>query len=232
MCEVIPEETRSDYSKDLEGDKDSAPLLVSSPMNFKIPVPEAPVRKTSNHWVRKSTSTPETWKLFEFLRLFLPSVATVLASGSCWATLWWLWSTPWPVCSPGCWSSRYLWRRWTLACCTPSCSWHRRTSMCANWKRYNSKDPGCLHQIPQKQLKNWPPLFQIRCESRVLLCCYRAVNVHYYKYTVHGINIFALSILSFLRSWINLENVSSIGQNISFSPFPLSLWSLQTSCRW
>lgn len=77
-------------------------------------------------------------------------------------------------------------------------------------------------EIPQKQLKNWPPLFQIRCESRVLLCCYRAVNVYYYKYTVHGINIFALSILSFLRSWINFENVSSIGQNISFSPFPLS----------
>lgn len=34
-----------------------------------------------------------------------------------------------------------------------------------------------------------------RCESRVILCCYRAVNVYYYKYTVQGINIFALSIL-------------------------------------
>uniref|UniRef100_H3CQ62 Cation/H+ exchanger protein 1 n=1 Tax=Tetraodon nigroviridis TaxID=99883 RepID=H3CQ62_TETNG len=32
-------------------------------------------------------------------------------------------------------------------------------------------------------------------ESRVLLCCYRAVNLYYYKYSVHGINIFALNLL-------------------------------------
>lgn len=51
-CEVIPEETNSNNSKDLERNKDSAPLLVSSPINVDIPVPAAPVRKTSNHWVR------------------------------------------------------------------------------------------------------------------------------------------------------------------------------------
>ncbi|XP_051910968.1 cation/H+ exchanger protein 1 [Hippocampus zosterae] len=34
-----------------------------------------------------------------------------------------------------------------------------------------------------------------RCEARVILCCYRAVNVYYYKYTVQGINIFALNLL-------------------------------------
>lgn len=32
-------------------------------------------------------------------------------------------------------------------------------------------------------------------QTRVILCCYRAFNVFYYKYTVQGINIFALSIL-------------------------------------
>uniref|UniRef100_A0A665WQU4 Cation/H+ exchanger protein 1 n=1 Tax=Echeneis naucrates TaxID=173247 RepID=A0A665WQU4_ECHNA len=33
------------------------------------------------------------------------------------------------------------------------------------------------------------------CETRVILCCYQAFNVYYYKYTVHGINIFALNLL-------------------------------------
>ncbi|KAM9334972.1 cation/H+ exchanger protein 1 [Symphorus nematophorus] len=33
------------------------------------------------------------------------------------------------------------------------------------------------------------------CETRVILCCYQACNVYYYKYTVQGINIFALNLL-------------------------------------
>uniref|UniRef100_UPI0037E8BF42 cation/H+ exchanger protein 1 n=1 Tax=Semicossyphus pulcher TaxID=241346 RepID=UPI0037E8BF42 len=33
------------------------------------------------------------------------------------------------------------------------------------------------------------------CEARVILCCYQAFNVYYYKYTVQGINIFALNLL-------------------------------------
>ncbi|XP_051248774.1 cation/H+ exchanger protein 1 isoform X2 [Dicentrarchus labrax] len=33
------------------------------------------------------------------------------------------------------------------------------------------------------------------CETRVILCCYQAFNVYYYKYTVQGINIFALNLL-------------------------------------
>uniref|UniRef100_A0AAQ5XKL6 Cation/H+ exchanger protein 1 n=1 Tax=Amphiprion ocellaris TaxID=80972 RepID=A0AAQ5XKL6_AMPOC len=32
-------------------------------------------------------------------------------------------------------------------------------------------------------------------ERRVILCCYRAFNVYYYKYTIQGINIFALNLL-------------------------------------
>ncbi|XP_034019255.1 cation/H+ exchanger protein 1 [Thalassophryne amazonica] len=32
-------------------------------------------------------------------------------------------------------------------------------------------------------------------ETRVILCCYQAFNIHYYKYTVQGISIFALNLL-------------------------------------
>uniref|UniRef100_A0A8C1R9D8 Cation/H+ exchanger protein 2 n=1 Tax=Cyprinus carpio TaxID=7962 RepID=A0A8C1R9D8_CYPCA len=32
-------------------------------------------------------------------------------------------------------------------------------------------------------------------ESRVILCCYHAVNLYYYKYTVDGINVFAVNLL-------------------------------------
>lgn len=53
-CEVIPEETDNVDNKDLIEDKDSAPLLVSSPVTAEIPVPEPPARKTSNHWVGRS----------------------------------------------------------------------------------------------------------------------------------------------------------------------------------
>ncbi|XP_077450117.1 cation/H+ exchanger protein 1 isoform X1 [Stigmatopora argus] len=35
----------------------------------------------------------------------------------------------------------------------------------------------------------------LRSEARVVLCCYRAVNLYYYKYSVRGINIFALNLL-------------------------------------
>lgn len=32
-------------------------------------------------------------------------------------------------------------------------------------------------------------------DTKVVLCCYQALNWYYYKFTVQGINIFALSIL-------------------------------------
>lgn len=35
----------------------------------------------------------------------------------------------------------------------------------------------------------------LACETRVVLFCNKAINVHYYKYTVHGINIFAVNLL-------------------------------------
>ncbi|KAM7367123.1 hypothetical protein PAMP_015047 [Pampus punctatissimus] len=54
-CEVIPEEKDSEDSKDLVRDKDSSPLLVSSPIPVEIPVPELPARHISKHWCRVGT---------------------------------------------------------------------------------------------------------------------------------------------------------------------------------
>lgn len=47
------------------------------------------------------------------------------------------------------------------------------------------------------------------CETRVILCCYQAFNVYYYKYTVQGINIFALSILNWFP-WFKLRKVRDL----------------------
>ncbi|TSQ92618.1 Low affinity vacuolar monovalent cation/H(+) antiporter [Bagarius yarrelli] len=33
------------------------------------------------------------------------------------------------------------------------------------------------------------------CEGPALLCCYHAINIYYYKYTVDGINVFAVNLL-------------------------------------
>lgn len=64
-------------------------------------------------------------------------------------------------------------------------------------KVLNERQWSVALKSPKAAKKAWLLLFQTRCETQVLLCCYRALNVYYYKYTVHGINIFALSILSF-----------------------------------
>lgn len=94
-------------------EKDSAPLLMSTPIPVRIAVPEPPAQKTSKHWVKKS--------LYHLVRLSmcctndstcsLCSVASALMFGCCWASPSWPWSTPWPACSPGCRSSLYLWPR-------------------------------------------------------------------------------------------------------------------------
>ncbi|XP_027529172.1 low affinity vacuolar monovalent cation/H(+) antiporter-like, partial [Neopelma chrysocephalum] len=38
-------------------------------------------------------------------------------------------------------------------------------------------------------------------EGEVILCCYRAANPYYYKYSVHGLNVFAVSILGQRWGW-------------------------------
>lgn len=76
------------------------------------------------------------WNIYISIPFY--SVASVLIFGFYWVSLSWLWSTPWPVCSPGCSSSRYLLPKWTLVHWLPSSSWHQRTFRSTHWKRYSS----------------------------------------------------------------------------------------------
>uniref|UniRef100_A0A672L9I8 Low affinity vacuolar monovalent cation/H(+) antiporter-like n=1 Tax=Sinocyclocheilus grahami TaxID=75366 RepID=A0A672L9I8_SINGR len=48
--------------------------------------------------------------------------------------------------------------------------------------------------MPPEEVKVWT-VKKVSCETRVLLCCYRAFNWYYYKYTVDGINVFAVNLL-------------------------------------
>ncbi|KAG9280193.1 putative cation exchanger [Astyanax mexicanus] len=50
--------------------------------------------------------------------------------------------------------------------------------------------------LPPEEIQVRPVKKLPGCETRVLLCCYRAVNWNYYKYTVDGINVFAVNLLS------------------------------------
>ncbi|XP_065145763.1 cation/H+ exchanger protein 1 [Paramisgurnus dabryanus] len=50
------------------------------------------------------------------------------------------------------------------------------------------------------------------CETRVLLCCYNAFNWYYYKYTVDGINVFAVNLLplvviTMVIGYVDRENI-------------------------
>ncbi|KAF3859182.1 hypothetical protein F7725_021581 [Dissostichus mawsoni] len=125
-CEVIPEESNS------SGNKDSAPLLMSSPIPVEIPVPEPAAGKTSNHWCRVST--------YVWLLLGYPFLAVVHS----------------------------------LACVL---SWL------------------LVFTIPVAKMNARTMTITAVCETKVILCCYRAFNVYYYKYSVQGINIIPLNLL-------------------------------------
>ncbi|RXN06903.1 cation exchanger [Labeo rohita] len=43
-------------------------------------------------------------------------------------------------------------------------------------------------------------------EDRVVLCCYHAVNLYYYKYTVDGINVFAVIIVTLVIGYVDKTN--------------------------
>ncbi|PWA18287.1 hypothetical protein CCH79_00017809, partial [Gambusia affinis] len=142
-CDIVPQE-----HKDLVGDKDCTPLLVSSPLPVEIPVPTLPPRKTTKHWCRVST--------FLWLLLGYPVLAVV----HCLAfVLSWLPVFTIPIAKM---NSRIL---TTVLLMAP-------------------EDIEIL-SLDKKDV----------CETRVVLYCYEAFNVYYYKYTVQGINIFALNLL-------------------------------------
>ncbi|XP_061768240.1 cation/H+ exchanger protein 1 isoform X1 [Nerophis ophidion] len=147
-CEVIPEERDSEDSRDVIDEKDSRPLLMSSPLPIEIPVPELSVRSRSKYWCRVSTYI---WLLLGYpILVVVHAVACVLS--------------------------------WLLVFTIPVFKMNARTFAIVLLMA-----PEDIHiHTPEKTF---------RCETRVILCCYRAVNLYYYKYTVHGINIFALNLL-------------------------------------
>ncbi|XP_068587490.1 cation/H+ exchanger protein 1 isoform X3 [Cebidichthys violaceus] len=138
--EVIPEDSEDGR------EKDSAPLLMSSPIPVMIPVPEPPARKTSRHWCR----------IIVWLLLGYPVLA-VVHSMAC--LLSWLPVFTIPVAKMNA-------RALTIV---------------------------LLMEPEDIQIHRLEKTFG--CETRVILCCYHAFNAYYYKYTVQGINIFALNLL-------------------------------------
>uniref|UniRef100_A0A3Q3S1S1 Cation/H+ exchanger protein 1 n=1 Tax=Mastacembelus armatus TaxID=205130 RepID=A0A3Q3S1S1_9TELE len=142
-CEVIPEVGDSEDSKDLVTNKDSAPLLVSSPVPVEIPIHELPARKTSKYWCRISTYI---WLLLGYPVLaVVHSLACVLS--------------------------------WMLVFTIPVAKMNARAMSTV------------LLMAPEDIQIHRPG------KTRVILYCYQASNVYYYKYSVQGINIFGLNLL-------------------------------------
>ncbi|XP_047431030.1 cation/H+ exchanger protein 1 [Mugil cephalus] len=133
-------------SEDQIRDKESAPLLMSSPILVDVAVPAPAARKTSKLWCRFST--------YIWLLLGYP-VLVVVHSLAC--VISWLLVFTIPVAKM---NARILTTVLLMA-------------------------PEDVH-IRKLEKKH---------EIRVILCCYQALNVFYYKYTVQGINIFALNLL-------------------------------------
>ncbi|XP_076578769.1 cation/H+ exchanger protein 1 [Chaetodon auriga] len=147
--EVIPEERDSEDNKDVVRDKDSAPLLVSSPIPVEIPVPEPPAKKTSN---------PLQCRVSTYVWLFLCYPLLVV------------------VHSLACLLS------WLLVFTIPVAKMNART---LTTTLLMAPEDIQIHKLEKAPV----------CQTRVLLCCYQAFNLYYYKYTVQGINIFALNLL-------------------------------------
>uniref|UniRef100_A0A8D2ZEN7 Cation/H+ exchanger protein 1 n=1 Tax=Scophthalmus maximus TaxID=52904 RepID=A0A8D2ZEN7_SCOMX len=146
LVRLCKRETEDD--RDPVMNKDSSPLLVSSPISCAIPVPEPAARKTSRHWCRVST--------YVWLILGYPVLAVVH--------------------SLACILS------WLLIFTIPVAKMNAHTLATV------------LLMAPEDvQIRRLEKT--IGCEIRVILCCYQASNVYYCKYSVQGINIFALNLL-------------------------------------
>ncbi|KAJ8007257.1 hypothetical protein DPEC_G00115670 [Dallia pectoralis] len=59
--------------------------------------------------------------------------------------------------------------------------------------KMNARTLGIILLMPPEKV-HIQPLKQ-NCEGQVLLCCYRSFNWYYYKYTLDGINVFAVNLL-------------------------------------
>ncbi|NXO79453.1 VNX1 protein, partial [Sitta europaea] len=68
---------------------------------------------------------------------------------------------------------------------------------------------------------------EVPLEGEVILCCYRAANPYYYKYTVDGINVFAVNLLPLVLVTLVLGYVDSHNQlSGSAVKFTLALLSI------
>uniref|UniRef100_G3Q824 Cation/H+ exchanger protein 1 n=1 Tax=Gasterosteus aculeatus TaxID=69293 RepID=G3Q824_GASAC len=142
-------------------EKDSAPLLMSTPIPVRIAVPEPPAQKTSKHWVKKSLYHLQCRvSTYVWLLLGFPVLA-VVHSLAC--VLSWLPVFTIPVAKMNA-------RALTVVLLM---------------------EPEDI----QIHMLDTVDIYTCECESRVVLCCYHAFNVYFYKYTVQGINIFALNLL-------------------------------------
>ncbi|XP_026182869.1 cation/H+ exchanger protein 1 [Mastacembelus armatus] len=150
-CEVIPEVGDSEDSKDLVTNKDSAPLLVSSPVPVEIPIHELPARKTSKYWVRKCRISTYIWLLLGYPVLaVVHSLACVLS--------------------------------WMLVFTIPVA-------------KMNARAMSTVLLMAPEDIQIHRPGKKFVSQTRVILYCYQASNVYYYKYSVQGINIFGLNLL-------------------------------------
>ncbi|XP_030642822.1 cation/H+ exchanger protein 1 [Chanos chanos] len=61
--------------------------------------------------------------------------------------------------------------------------------------KMNARILGTILLMPPEEVHIRPVKKPQGCETKVLLCCYNAFNWYYYKYTVDGINVFAVNLL-------------------------------------
>ncbi|XP_053572354.1 uncharacterized protein LOC128662571 [Bombina bombina] len=68
---------------------------------------------------------------------------------------------------------------------------------------------------------------EVSYETEIILCCYHAINIYYYKYTVDGLNVFAVNLILLVIVSLVLGYVDS-HNNYTSSPvkFTLSLLSI------
>ncbi|NXQ35598.1 VNX1 protein, partial [Alaudala cheleensis] len=83
---------------------------------------------------------------------------------------------------------------------------------------------------PQRLLARRLSSTEVPLEGEVILCCYRAANPYYYKYTVDGINVFAVNLLPLVLVTLVLGYVDSsnhlTGSAVKFSLALLSIMPL------
>uniref|UniRef100_A0AAV2IZF9 Sodium/calcium exchanger membrane region domain-containing protein n=1 Tax=Knipowitschia caucasica TaxID=637954 RepID=A0AAV2IZF9_KNICA len=139
----LPEDGDSQSSE-----KDSSPLLASSPYPVEVPVPEVAANTTSTHWHHPGTYV---WLLLGYPVLVAGHFIAFLIS-------------------------------WLLVFTIPVAKLNTRAITTV---LLMAPDDIIFHKLDKS----------LAGETRVVLCCNKAINLHYYKYSVLGINIFALNLL-------------------------------------